>query len=86
MDAKQLRQRPLQLLQRSLKLRQQLRQRALHLRQLANQISDDRARAVAIELASEYDEKADTIGRGETPDGGRTAAGYTSRPDRGGGT
>jgi len=61
----------------------QLRERAQHFRQLANEISDDRARAAALALATEYDELADAVARGEAPDGGETTATQTMAADRG---
>ncbi len=50
-----------------------LRRRATHLRQLATGITDEVARAVALDLALEYDQQADAIAR-EALDDGETAA------------
>lgn len=42
------------------------RQQAQHFRQLAPQISDEQVRAAALELAKQYEQKAEAIERGET--------------------
>lgn len=52
-----------------------LRRQANHLRQLAHAVTDAQVRAAALDLASEYEQEADAIAQGETPDrGGTTAA------------
>jgi len=51
-----------------------LRRRTTYLRQLATGTTDEIARAVALDLALEYEQQADAIARGKALDDGETVA------------
>ena len=60
----------------------QLRQRAIHYRQLAKLISDEQMQDALLNLAGEYEAKADAISAGQAE--GRALLGSPSTDDGGG--